>query len=151
MNDNHPTFLYAMPFSETEIFFEETSLVRGSSSTNTPLTLNVLLLLLLLLLLLVLLLLLLLRVCTRLYALENKPSTNVVLQRSVSTRVCISIYREGIKSCFDVGSSARVERPSREVERPGLEFDDLKVKLQQRLESLNVKAGRCRLTLSNPS
>ena len=51
MNDDHPTFLYAMPFTETKIFFEETSL----------------------------------------------------------------------------------------VERPGLEFDDLKVKLQQRLDSLGIK------------
>ena len=51
MNDDHPTFLYAMPLTETKIFFEETSL----------------------------------------------------------------------------------------VERPGLEFDDLKVKLQQRLDSLGIK------------
>ena len=50
MNDDHPTFLYAMPFGENKIFFEETSL----------------------------------------------------------------------------------------VERPGLEFDDLKVKLQQRLDSLGI-------------
>ena len=28
------------------------------------------------------------------------------------------------------------------MERPGLEFDDLKVKLQQRLESLGVKVKR---------
>lgn len=54
MNNDHPTFLYAMPFTATKIFFEETSL----------------------------------------------------------------------------------------VERPGLEFDDLKVKLQQRLESLGVRLKR---------
>ena len=28
MNNMHPTFLYAMPFTETKIFFEETSLVE---------------------------------------------------------------------------------------------------------------------------
>ena len=28
MNSQHPTFLYAMPFTETKIFFEETSLVE---------------------------------------------------------------------------------------------------------------------------